>query len=142
MSDWFGPSNPDLDARIQGSPLWTATANTKTQFELDFDFACDFNGIEFYAWDSHKGDNLKLWTEYYAGPYGWVFYKKFGDNFNVFPNNRTRIILFPTKPILGVRLVVEYDNKGQTDVDFSLNKFQFSDTERVLPSLLQSGTDW
>ena len=143
MSDWTGSMNPSLDARLEGSPLFTATANSITEHIIGFDFACDFNGIEFYAWSSNAGDNLTFQTEYYAGPvYNWIPYKKFGKNFNVYPDHVTRVIIFPTKPFLGVRVKIKYDNKGTEDVKFSMNKFQFAEYENVNTAILDSGEDW
>lgn len=135
-------SRSGQDARLQGTQLFNAAVGV-THHYFDFQFNCNFEGIEFYAWDSSKGDTLSMQTQYYAGPtYGWIRYKKFGKTFNVFPNNVTRIILFPTEPILGVRIKFTYDNKGSAPVDFSANLFQFKDHEVVNTAILDEGADW
>jgi len=138
----YGTDKPILDARLTGSDLFTAPAGVKTKFYFTFDFDCKFNGTEVYAWDSNAGDKIELITEYNAGAYGWKRYKKFGKEFNIFPNTLQKYILFPTEPSAGVRLVVEYDNTGLTEVKFSLNIFLFTDQEIVKPSILQEGEDW
>lgn len=147
MSDWNGAPNPSLDARIEGTPLFSAPAGTKTEFRITFDFDCDLQGIELFAWSSNPGDNVELRTEYDinnspGNPPIWRRYKKFGKNFNVYPNHVNRVIIFPTKPKVGVCLVVSYDNKGEEPVQFSLNKFQFIPLAKVDTSLGEEGEDW
>lgn len=138
----YGTDKPILDARLSGTDLFTAPAGQKTKFYFNFNFDCKFNGTEMYAWDSNRGDKLNLSTEYNAGPYGWKTYKKFGKEFNVYPNTIQKYILFPTEPKAGVRLVVEYDNKGVTDVEFSMNIFLFVDQQKINLSILEEGEDW
>jgi hypothetical protein len=143
MADWNGAPNPGLDARIEGSELFVAPAGAKTDFYIYFTFACDFQGMEFFAWNSNIGDNIDLRTDYYVPPMGvWKRYKKFGKHFNIYPNNVTKVILFPTKPTIGVRMTISYDNKGTEPVSFSMNKFQFADIEKVDTSVVGEGEDW
>lgn len=142
MSDWTGSSLPNVDARLEGSEVMSAVGNTSTEFYINFNFDCDMTGIEFYAWSPNKGDTLNFYTEYNAGPYGWKRYKKFGKNFNVFPNHISRIILFPTSPKAGSRIKVVYNNTGNSAVDFSINRFQFTAIEKIDPTKLQEGEDW
>lgn len=141
MSAQYGSDNPLIDARLQGTPLFTATPGLSTHYHT-FDFDCKMNGVEVYAWDANQGDNMSIESQYNAEPYGWKRYKKFGKNWNIYPNERSRIILFPTEPKAGVRLAFTYDNKGVVDVKFSINVFQFIDRQYINPSLLEEGEDW
>lgn len=141
MSEWNGNSNPALDARIEGVPVFTATPGDSVH-EHVFTFDCDFSGIEIYSECAELGHTVTLETQYNAGPYGWKRYKKFGKTFNLFKNDKCRIVLFPTKPKAGIKLVIKYNNPTQTDVKFAINLFQFADMELVNPSILQEGEDW
>lgn len=136
-----GSIKPELDTRVAGTDLFTATASSTTSHYYNFEFTCEFNGLEIYAWDSNKGDTISLYVEYYAGELGWLRFKKFGKKFNVYPNHVNRVITFPTTPQLGVRIRVDY-NCGANPVDFSLNVFQFSTREPVDISMGQQGENW
>lgn len=142
MSAEYGVTRPKLDARLQGSDVFTATANSTTEHYYTFDFDCDFNGVEIYTHGSEIGHKVKLTTEYNAGLYGWKRYKKFGKSFNIFPKCLQKYILFPTKPSAGVRVHISYTNPESSDVKFAVNFFQFVQQESVDPSQLQEGTDW
>jgi len=143
MSDTSFTARSGQDARLAGMPLASAPAEQISVHYFDFLFDCKFEGLDFYAWDSNPGDTLTLETEYYAGEtYGWIRYKKFGKAWNIFPNEKLRIILFPTEPILGVRAKFSYDNKGTQPVKFAANMFQFIDHKTVNPAILGEGEDW
>lgn len=135
-------NSPLLDARLWGSPLFTAPANQETEFNFEIPFDCKWNGIEIFAWGPNKGDHMKLQTEYNAGPYGWKRYKKFGKHFNIYPNYVNKIILFPSEPKAGVRVCVYYTNTGNTPVDFSINLYTFVDEQVVNTNNLEEGEDW
>ena len=139
----YGSDKPILDARLTGSDLFTATANSETHHYFNFNFDCLFNGVELYAWDSNTGDKVELITEYYAPPLGaWLRYKKFGKTFNIYPNTLQNYILFPTEPKAGVRVKVTYNNTGNTDVKFSMNLFIFNDQQQVNTAVAEQGEDW
>lgn len=139
----YGSDKPILDARLTGTDLFTAPANSTTDHYFNFGFDCLFNGAELYCWDSNKGDKIELSTEYYVPPTDtWNRYKKFGKDFNVYPNVVQNYILFPTEPKAGVRVRIRYTNTGDTAVDFSLNMFIFADQQQVNPSVLEEGEDW
>lgn len=143
MDAQYGSSKPRLDARLKGTDLFTAPANSTSEHIFYFTFDCKFNGIEMFAWDSNKGDHLALFTDYYVPPLAsWKRYKKFGKHFNVYPNNLQKYVLFPTEPSNGVRLRLEYTNTGNTAVDFSLNLFMFADRSLVDTSTASEGEDW
>ena len=134
--------NPNLDARLEGSDLFTATANSTTDHYFTFSHNCLFNGLEIYAWDSNPGDNIDFSIEYEAIPGVWYRYKKFGKNWNVLPNTLQSIVLFPAKPRAGLRARMKYENKGNTDVKFIINFIKFADLESVNPLMGQQGEDW
>lgn len=148
MSTEFGTVAPLLDARLEGTQLFTALANTETNFYYYFQHESDvpdvkFNGVALYAYDANKGDSIELWTEYYVPPLNiWKRYKKFGKNWNIAPNTLMKDILFPTVPKNGVRVVFKYKNSGNNDVDFWINLYNFVDQQLVKPSLLEEGNDW
>jgi hypothetical protein len=143
----YGSNQPLLDARLEGK-LFSAPANTKTKLYYTFSHeqALDnvkFIGVSLYAWASNVGDNVTLWTEYYVPQLNvWKRYKKFGKTFMIFPDTEMKNILFPTTPSNGVRVVVEYDNKGNTAIDFAINFYNFVDQTSVSPSNLEEGEDW
>ena len=139
----YGTDKPILDARLTGTELFTAPANSTSDHYFDFTFDNKFIGVELYAWDSHAGDNVELSTEYYVPPANaWFKYKKFGKHFNIYPNTLQNYILFPTEPKVGVRVRIKYNNVGNTDVKFSMNMFIFADQEQVNPSIGEQGSDW
>jgi hypothetical protein len=142
MTDTSFTAKNGQDPRLQGMPLATATPGDTEHYYV-FPFNCNFEGIDLYAWDSNPGDHITFETEYYAGEtYGWIRYKKFGKTWNVFPHEKTRIILFPTEPFLGNRIKCTYKNLGVSDVKFAINLFQFVDSKIVRPSYLEEGEDW
>lgn len=141
MSDWNGSGNPSLDSRLQGVPKFTAPIGDSTHEHI-FEFDCDFNGVEIYSMCDELGHSVTLETHYNAGPYGWKRYKRFGKTWNLCPNNNCRIILFPTKPKEGIKLVVKYHNPSLSPVDFIVNLFQFIEMENVNPASLEEGEDW
>jgi len=136
----YGAENPALDAHLEGMIYGQATANDTTQFEYYFGRDYIFNGIQFYAWDSNKGDNISLSIEYWNGA-SWARYKKFGKSWYVTPNHLADIVLFPSKPTLGTRLVVEY-TCGATATDFMVNGFKFISRQIVKASEGEEGEDW
>lgn len=133
-----------LDARLEGTDLFSAPANTVTTFYKDFTFDCKFNGIEIFAFASKAGDKVDLLTEYYAAPLtAWKRYKKFAKSFNVFPTTLQKYILFPTEPSVGVRLAIKYTNTHATEAAvFSANLFQFTPSSLVDTSVAAEGEDW
>lgn len=139
----FGTDVPLLDARLGGAGVFTSTAGTDTTHYYTFGFDCKYNGIEVIT-DSNSvlGDHVTLWTEYNAGQYGWKRYKKFGKEWYLKPNDRTRIILFPTEPSAGVRLAMKYHSTGVNDVVMAVNLFMFVDQAKVNPGALEEGEDW
>lgn len=140
MSDFVGPSK-GLDARLEGSEVFTVAANSAVTSYVNFSFDCDFNGIEFYSNTTDIGDKLDLHTEYYAGG-PWLRYKKFGKNWNIVPSILSRIILFPTSPKVGVRLALTYTNNTDVEVKYFVNKFQFINSETVNLAIGGQGEDW
>lgn len=143
-------NNLEIDARLKGLIFGEASPNSTTEFYYIFDFDCKFNGLDFYVWNSNAGDNITLETQYNANPDPltresnpvWLRYKKFGKNWYVFPNVNKEIVLFPTTPKAGVRLVIKYNNVGNSAAKLAINGFIFTDSESVNPSLGQQGTDW
>lgn len=138
----FGTSRPELDGRLEGWGLKTATANSKTTHSIVLTEDVMFNGIEFYAWSSHAGDNLTLSTWYPDGQGGWLRYKKTAKNWMIFPDTLNRIVLFPSYPATGIKIQIEYDNKGQSDVEFAINLFKYIDTIKLDVSQGEQGEDW
>lgn len=139
---YIGSQRPELDTRAAGSDLFTATANSTTSHYFNFDFDCEFNGLEFYAWNPNKGDYLTLYVEYYATPLAkWNRYKKFGKKYNIYPDHVNRVVTIPALPSLGTRVRIDY-TCGANAVDFSLNVFQFAAREVVDTSTAQEGEDW
>lgn len=142
----YGSRKPRLDTRLEGK-CFDCTAGDSTHF-YNFSYESPitkvlFNGVETFAKDANMGDSVTLWTEYYAGPtYEWITYKKFGKNYMVFPNTIQKNILFPTEPILGVRMAIKYNNTGTETVKFAINLFNFVDRQTVNPAVLQEGHDW
>lgn len=139
----YGTENPLLDARLHGAGVFTATNSSTTSHEYLFTFDCKFNGIEIIT-DSNVeiGDYLRLETQYNAGAYGWKRYKKFGDKWYIKPNDRSRIILFPTEPSSGVKLLINYTSVGTSDVKFAFNLFTFVDQVKLDTGILEEGEDW
>lgn len=142
MSDFNGSLRPALDARLEGSAIFNCPANTVKTFYVPFDFDCELSGIEIYAWSSNVGDNVSMETQYQINENTWKRYKKFGKGWNVFPDRPCRIILFPTTPKEGIRMAITYNNKGQSAVNFCINKFQFVDEAKVDPTQGQEGEVW
>ena len=139
----YGTDKPILDARLHGAGLYTADANSVTSHYYNFTFDCKFNGIEIITDENVKlGDNITLITEYNAGPYGHKRYKKFGKDWYLKKDDKTRIILFPTEPKAGIRLHIKYNNTSQNAVTFAVNLFTFVDQQVVDPNTLQEGDDW
>ena len=138
---------PLLDFRGEGI-AFKANASSVSRHEYNFtheeavDFI-NFFGVSIYAWDSNKGDNVNMWTEYFVPPLdSWKRYKKFAKKFNIFPNMEMKDILFPTTPKQGVKLVIEYDNKGTSPVDFYINLYNFVDQQKVDTNVAGEGEDW
>ena len=143
----YGSEKPLLDAHLtgfNGGVVMVAPANTKTKFFHEFTGPVLLNGIDFFAHAASEGDNITLWTEYYAPPLEqWKRYKKFGKCWGVIQKIKERIVLFPTKPTTGVRMVIEYDNTSQTEeARFITNLFQFANLEQVDTSSAAEGVDW
>lgn len=137
---WIGNDKTELDAKVEGTDLFSAAANSVTSHYFTFSHSCTFTGIELYAWNSNPGDNITMLIEYYTGAV-WLRYKKFGKKFNVYPSV-DRVIMFPAEPSQGTRLRIDYDNKGGSSVDFSMNVFKFADSEKINPLLGEQGEDW
>lgn len=133
--------NPSLDARLFGISVMVAPSGTSEHY-FSFPFDCKFNGIEIKTNASELGDKLSLETQYNAGPYGWKRYKRFAKQWNVFPDESTRVLLFPTEPKAGIRVKVTYENAHQTDIKIAINLFTFVDSEIVNAAQLQEGADW
>lgn len=143
----YGANKPNLDARLvgfNGGVLMAAPANAKTKFYHQFTFSCLVNGIDFYAHEATKGDCISMNTEYFdLISMSWVRYKKFGKCWGVVKALKERIVLFPTTPGNGVRMVVEYDNKSlAAPAEFIINLFQFFEAEVVDTANGQEGTNW
>jgi hypothetical protein len=139
MSDMF--SRPELDARLKGVLFQNIETGTSAH-EYIFPFDCKFNGIAIYSTVSKLGTRIKMETYYNAGPYGWKKYKKFADFWNLYPNYVCKNVLFPTEPSAGVKIVFTIENNEGAPIDFGANLFQFTESEKVQPSLLQQGEDW
>lgn len=143
MSQFGTNATPLLDARLLGIGKFSTPAGQTAEHTYVFTYDCKFNGIEVLT-DSNVafGDNITLWTEYNAGPYGWKRFKKFGKSWHVKKDNVLRIILFPTEPKAGVRLVLKYENTGATTVDIAVNLFTFVDQAVINTQVLEEGEDW
>lgn len=145
MSAIYGSNVPLLDARLFGhDTVYTATKNTTTDFTFTFPFECKFNGSEIIT-DGNVvlGDTISFQSEYNAGPFGWKRYKKISKNWHLIPNDRTRIILFPTEPDTNVRVKMSYKSTGTVnDVKFCVNFFCFVAETAVNPGALEEGEDW
>jgi hypothetical protein len=141
----FGTEAPLLDARLFGhGVVYTAVKNTTTDFYYTFTFDCKYNGIEIITDENVVlGDGITIETQYNAGQYGWKRYKKFGKNWHVKKDERTRIVLFPTEPKNGVRVKISYTSTGTVnDVKFVINFFTFVDQRSVNIYVLEEGENW
>jgi hypothetical protein len=138
----FGSVKPELDIKLHGKPFFTATANEVSTHYFSMDFNCYMNGVQFYAWDSNKGDNVIMEMQYNAGELGWKRYKKFVKTWNIFPDDKSTNILFPKAALEGTRIMIKYDNKGMSDVDFAINLFTYSALTQVNIATGEEGEDW
>ena len=136
-----------IDARLEGK-FFNAPANAKTKFYYSFSHEQEIENVRFigtalYAWNSNAGDNVTLWSEYYVPQLSvWKRYKKFAKTFQIFPNMQMKDLLFPTTPSNGVRVVIEYDNKGNSAVNFAMNFYNFVSIQTIDFSVLGEGVDW
>lgn len=138
----LGSISPLLDARLWGVGPYVCPPGLSTHY-LTIPFDCKFSGIDLISSTQTYGDKISLKTEYFVPPLNeWKRFKRFGKNWNVVPNERDRIILFPTEPKEGVRVAIDYENASQVECKIYLNLFTFTEQERVNPSLLQEGEDW
>jgi hypothetical protein len=138
----LGTLFPVLDARLWGTDVFTAGAGVSSSHYIYIPFNCKFNGLDFFSWNPNKGDSVSFLTEYPVSQEVWRRYKKFAKKFNVYPNTRDRVILFPTEPKAGVRIHVIYHNVGQTPVDFSFNFFTYVEQAKIDPTKGEQGEDW
>lgn len=140
MAYEFGSDRPNLNARLHGLGVFTATPGQSTHYhEVEFD--CLFNGIEFMADNANIGDNLTFELEYIYGE-TWKRYQRFGKEWNIFSGYPARVILFPTRPKDGMRFKIVYNNVGESDVKFVANVFTYSDYQMINTEEGEEGTDW
>ena len=150
---------PSVDARLQGIvPIGntegdivctvTPAEGTKT-FEWAFPFDCDFNGIQVFCYNANSGDYIERFeTRYfippeYAPPIGvWKRYKKFGKFWPLMGGHVQKILLFPTKPKEGIRLIFKAKNTGTEDLKFSLGLYTFVVEAKINTSTGEEGEDW
>lgn len=138
----LGSTSPLLDARLWGKGPLDCPPGDSTHYIL-FYFDCKFSGMDLASNTTTYGDSISLQTDYYVPPLDtWKRYKKFADRWNVIPNERDRVILFPTEPKQGVRITITYHNSSDVNKSMFINLFTFVDQSGVNPSLLQEGEDW
>jgi len=143
MSNEYG--NIDLDARLEGAgTVLVVPANTTKAFYFPFQTDTLFNGMELFAFTSTKGDKIMMQTEYYVPQLeAWLRYKRFAKNFMIFPNVVQKYILFPTEPIVGIRVRIDYTNVNATEVaEFTYNLFKFDNLAKVDVTQGEQGDDW
>lgn len=141
----FGTEVPLLDARLFGhDTVYTATANTNTDFYFNFPFDCKYNGTEIITDENVVlGDSISFITEYNAGPLGYKRYKKIAKCWHLKANDRARIILFPTEPTPLLRMKMQYKSVGTlNNVKFVVNFFTYVDEVNLDTSSLEEGEDW
>lgn len=139
MSDMF--AKPEMDARLRGK-YWSNIPIGVSNLEYVFEYDCSFNGAAIWSSVTKGGSSITLETQYDAGPYGWKRYKRFGKDWNLYPNYVCKTILFPTKPKAGIKLLITVDNQEGAPIDLGINLFTFIYSEIVNPSSLQEGSDW
>ena len=138
----LGSMSPLLDARLWGVGPFECTPGVSTHY-ITIPFDCKFSGMDLISTTQDYGDKVDILTEYYIPPMNvWKRYKKFSKEWNIVPNERDRVILFPTEPKQGIRLTIKYSNSGETNKKVYVNLFTFIDQQKVNPSLLQEGEDW
>ena len=137
----------EYDAHLEGFNISDAPLGT-SEHHFYFTYDCSFMGAAMYSSVTKLGTTIDIRTEYFAGLHPvtneqiWLRYKKFGKSWNMFPNYVCKSILFPTKPKVGIRIVVTINNNDVGPIDFGMNLFNFADIEVVNPSLGQEGKDW
>ena len=138
----LGSMSPLLDARLWGvGPFECPVGESSHNILVPFD--CKFSGMDLISTTQDYGDKVDVITEYFVPPLNvWKRFKKFSKDWNVVPNERDRVILFPTEPKEGVRITIKYYNNGQSTKQMFVNLFTFIDQQKVNPSLLQEGEDW
>jgi hypothetical protein len=140
MSAEFGSDRPKLDARLQSAGLFIATPGSSTHyFVLPFDLM--FNGLQFYAYSSNKGDLVNVEMQYLYGE-TWKRYQKYSKNWYVFPNQVTEIKTIPAYPLYGMRIAFSYTNEGDANVDFAVNLYTYVPVVNVDVANGEEGIDW
>lgn len=138
----LGSMSPLLDARLWGVGPFVCPVGESVHY-ITIPFDCKFSGLDLASTTQSYGDKISLQTDYYVPPLDvWKRFKKFGKNWNVIPNERDRVILFPTEPREGVRIAITYFNASEVEQKVYVNLFTFVDQQKVEPSLLQEGEDW
>lgn len=132
---------PNLDARLKGILFKDIPVGTHER-EYIFPFDCKFNGIISYSSVTKIGSTIRMETQYQAAPDVWYRYKKFGDDWNLFPNYACKNVLFPTTPVEGIKLLFKITNNETVPIDIGFNLYQFADLEHVDPTQGQQGADW
>lgn len=132
----------EYDTRIQGWSISNVPTGDSTHY-YTFNFDCFFNGVELYCDTTELGVSITMSSEYYVQPLDtWKRYKKFAKDYNIFPSQNHKHLLFPTTPSQGVRIKLEVKNNTNSSVNLNLNLFQFTKLEKVDPTQLQEGEDW
>lgn len=136
-------TNPGLDPMPQGAGLFTVPAKTTQQdyYTLTRDFM--FNGVVYYSNQTEIGDHIKLQIEYTTdGGTTWKRLKKFSDNWYVAPKTEREVILFPSHPVAGMRILFEYTNASTTEIKYTVNLYTFADFVDVNPMAGEEGMNW
>ena len=134
-------ATPSVDARLIGHLFQNVPVGTSEQ-EFIFPYDCNFNGAAITSTVTKLGTKISLETRYQAAPGVWFRYKRFGRDWNMFPNYVCKTLLFPTRPKQGIKLVIGVENNEGVPIDIGINLYTFANLENVNPMLGQQGEDW
>jgi len=140
MSAEFGSERPKLDARLQGTNLYTATPGTSTHyFTIPFDLM--FNGLQFHAYSSNKGDYVNVEMQYQYGE-TWKRYQRYAKKWYVFDDHTIEIKTIPAYPMNAMRIAFTYENVGSSNVDFAINLYTYVPVVSVDVASGAEGDNW
>lgn len=134
--------NPLYDARFFGSSVFEATALQTTDHYITFEFATKLSGIDIYSNTNEIGHKISIVTEYPIGGGAYKRFKKSTKGWNIFPNQKDRIQLFPVDPVAGIRLKISYTNTSEANCKFAINLFTFIDQVTIDTANQAEGVDW
>lgn len=135
---------PALDFRGEGfvtDVTPSVDANDIKTITHIISFDCLLNGFMLASSVTKLGSYITAETQYFNGT-NWIRYKKFIKRWNLIPNCSEPIILFPTKPKQGAKVIINVYNAEEVDIKLAVNLFKFSDIERLNLANNESGEDW